>query len=491
MMKEKGNLKEKVILNIFPIYKRELKIFIPLCLISLCISYNFSLLRGIKDIFILKDGGATAIYYLKLLGVTPSMLLITYLYTHLSKTLNMRYRFNIIIIYFILFFLIFSLLLHPNNEKLKLIKLTSYLDSKLPNMTSLWSILRNWHSSLFYIHAEAWGNFVLSVIFWTFANHITSLRQSKRFYGFFAISSNIGAVIAGLSLSYFFKGNLSFSIYTVVIIGIIVLFLYNVLQSNINNKPIEYQVETKPKIEDTGSKISFIETLRYLFKSQYLMTIVIMVVSYGFAISIFEAIWKENMREYVGTNSSLMASLYGKQLTYIGIVSILLSISLNSIMIKRGWKSAALFTPIVFAFACLIFFIFIFFGKHLTFLTKIFHSTPLRLATMVGLANVVFIKASKYSFFDTSKETAYIPLDEEAKVRGKAAIDANGQIFGKSLGAIFITVSSIFGGGGIRNVQHWIAISIILIIIVWLIATNKLGNLFNKLSKQKNHGKKP
>lgn len=44
--------------------------------------------------------------------------------------------------------------------------------------------------------------------------------------------------------------------------------------------------------------------------------------------------------------------------------------------------------------------------------------TPLYAAVLVGAAQNIFSKSSKYSLFDPCKEMAYIPLDQETKVRG-------------------------------------------------------------------------
>ena len=61
--------------------------------------------------------------------------------------------------------------------------------------------------------------------------------------------------------------------------------------------------------------------------------------------------------------------------------------------------------------------------------------TPLYLAVLLGAAQNIFSKSAKYSLFDPCKETAYIPLDDELRTKGKAAIDVVWNPLGKFGGA--------------------------------------------------------
>ena len=70
--------------------------------------------------------------------------------------------------------------------------------------------------------------------------------------------------------------------------------------------------------------------------------------------------------------------------------------------------------------AGVIFFSLVLFSGPLTPSLAAMGLTPLYAAVLVGAAQNIFSKASKYSLFDPCKEMAYIPLDQETRVGGRA-----------------------------------------------------------------------
>mmetsp|Transcript_57811 Transcript_57811/g.85917 ORF Transcript_57811/g.85917 Transcript_57811/m.85917 type:complete len:117 (+) Transcript_57811:2-352(+) len=63
-------------------------------------------------------------------------------------------------------------------------------------------------------------------------------------------------------------------------------------------------------------------------------------------------------------------------------------------------------------------------------------SSLLNVAVGIGTVQCLLSKTSKYALFDPTTQMAYIPLDNESKVKGKAAIDVLGSRIGKSGGSL-------------------------------------------------------
>ncbi|KAK4764974.1 hypothetical protein SAY86_026064 [Trapa natans] len=109
--------------------------------------------------------------------------------------------------------------------------------------------------------------------------------------------------------------------------------------------------------------------------------------------------------------------------------------------------------------------------------------TPLLAAVYVGALQNIFSKSAKYSLFDPCKEMAYIPLDEDTKVKGKAAIDVVCNPLGKSGGAL-IQQFMILTFGSHANSTPYLGGILLVIVLAWLGAARSLETQFNALRRE-------
>ena len=168
-----------------------------------------------------------------------------------------------------------------------------------------------------------------------------------------------------------------------------------------------------------------------------------------------------------------------------GIVTILMMLFVGSNVIRKlGWGVAAQMTPIVLLITGGAFFAFVIFRDSLGGIISSLGTTPLMLAVIFGMAQNIMSKSCKYSLFDPTKEMAYIPLDQEAKVKGKVAIDVVGARLGKSGGSM-IQQGLILGLGSVAAMTPYVGAILLVIILCWMGAARALSKSFLALTEQK------
>ncbi|MCX6994589.1 MAG: AAA family ATPase, partial [Chlamydiae bacterium] len=150
---------------------------------------------------------------------------------------------------------------------------------------------------------------------------------------------------------------------------------------------------------------------------------------------------------------------------------------------RFGWTTAAMLTPIVLLITSIAFFSFILFRDPIGPSILFFGTSPLMLAVIFGSVQNIISKSAKYSLFDPTKEMAYIPLDDEYKVKGKAAIEIVGSRFGKSGGA-FIQQGLLLIFGTIDAIAPFVAIIMIIVILFWMVAARSLGRQFASRTRE-------
>lgn len=109
------------------------------------------------------------------------------------------------------------------------------------------------------------------------------------------------------------------------------------------------------------------------------------------------------------------------------------------------------------------------------------------LAVFVGAVQNILSKSAKYSLFDPCKEMAYIPLDQESKTKGKAAIDVIGNPLGKSGGALIQQIL-IFGVGSLSAATPYLGIILSGLVFSWIKAANSLAGQFNTAMEANDEG---
>jgi AAA family ATP:ADP antiporter len=157
---------------------------------------------------------------------------------------------------------------------------------------------------------------------------------------------------------------------------------------------------------------------------------------------------------------------------------ILIFFSKNMIS-KLGWAKSAALTPLVVLTTGAIFYTFVIFEPSLKGVASYLGTTPLWIAVILGGIQNVLSKGIKYALFDPTKEMTYIPLEEDLKVKGKAAVDVVGGRMGKSGGSIIITVfSGIFGKGA--GMVPYLMIILVALSSAWIYAVKGLSILYKK-----------
>lgn len=214
------------------------------------------------------------------------------------------------------------------------------------------------------------------------------------------------------------------------------------LEKNTNGSAATAKVAKKKK-----PKMSMKESAQFLFSSPYIRDLALLVISYGMCINIVEVSWKSKLKQAF-PNPNEYSAFMGNFSSATGLVTLIMMLLGRTIFAKFGWRVAALVTPINLGVTGLLFFALNIFSDFFAPLTSKLGTTPLMLAVIVGAAQNILSKSAKYSLFDPCKEMAYIPLDQESKTKGKAAIDVIGNPLGKSGGAL-IQQFLIFGLGSL------------------------------------------
>jgi len=471
----------------------ERKKLFPLGMMFFCILFNYTILRDTKDVLMVtaRGSGAEVIPFLKTYVNLPAAIGFTVLYSKMCDKMSQKKVFYSCVIPFLAFFASFALVLYPASGIIHPHALCDTLLAALPaGFSAPIAILRNWSFALFYVMAEMWGSVVVSLLFWGFANTVTTVSEAKKYYPLFGMGANVALIFSGqyVKLVSKLRGlagpgvdawgmSLKLLMGAVCASGGVMLGTYKYMQDKVLTDP-NVILPSEPKKKKAKVKMGMRESAKFLMSSKYIRNLATLVVSYGMAINIVEVSWKSKLKAAFPDPNAYSAFM-GNFSSATGAVTLIMMLLGRSIFQKYGWRTAALVTPTMIGVTGVMFFSLTLFSGFFTPVAAAFGMTPLMLAVFVGAAQNILSKSSKYSLFDPCKEMAYIPLDQDSKTKGKAAVDVIGNPLGKS-GGSFIQQILIFGVGSLAASTPYLAAILGLIIVTWFNSANSLAKQFNE-----------
>lgn len=419
---------------LWPIHNYELKKFLPMSFLMFCILFIYTLVRDLKDIFVqyhtnMWSGAGKAdtsqlISALKIWYVLPVAFLAVMGFTFVVNKFGSYKAFYIIISFFMVFYAIFGFVLYPNLDHLIMSteQVTEMTESAPLFFRTFLTCVANWPITLFYIFSEIWGTMAISSLFWQFANAVTMKSEVKRFFGLFSLIANIGTIIAGITIKTSLKDasviNVMRLIIGVICFGVAIMALYWFVNAKVITDPRFYdasQIKPKKKKE----KVSIGEGIKILFSNSYLLLVGVLVMGYGIAINFAEVVQKTQMKE--AYDGAAYTDMQANISILTGIFTVVVTLFGAYILRKCKWRTSAVITPMMFLIFGGLFFALVLYRQFIS--SQIFGMSALIVGVWFGVITDALLKSVKYSLFDTTKSMAYIPLDDDTKTKGQAAVE--------------------------------------------------------------------
>lgn len=479
----------------FPVHLSELKLIIPMGLMMVLISFNFWLLHISKDTLIItaEQSGAEVINFLKLPVFIVSIIFVM-VFTWMSNHTHQKTIFYSIVGFFMGFCLLFAYYIYPNQETLNLFTPAEIivLKQSYPYFKWLFPVIGYWGHSVFYIVAELWGAVVLSMLFWQFANQITTIEQSRRFYMLLGMFNGLGTIISGFFIMTYERTHTGMSldvygdklhdlllVFCVLCLGVIILYAW--VNKYVANTDFFYNPKTGQVEHQDEVKLSFVESFRYILKSRYVGYIAVISIAYNIAINCVEVTWKSQIKDLY--HDALAMEKYFAEVTiYMGILTCVIGLFGAGFVRRFSWKTSSLMTPYIMLVMTVMFFLPTVWGANATTVC-ILGMTPLVLSVWLGQAHNLLSKSCKYSFFAATREMAFVPLDAELKVKGKAAVDILSGRVGKFGGSLIQSLLlSIPYLGTQALIAPYLLVICLGIFLVWIISIGALNKEFLKVA---------
>lgn len=362
-----------------------------------------------------------------------------------------------------------------------------YRRNKLPkvlfaNVTSLltlfiifhfWGFQRGdeWVHFCYYLLADVWGAFTITLLFWAFANQTFTIKEAKLSYPLLTIFPSLSMVVSGAFVRSIAESegsleNIMRSSGFVLLSGLILFILSAWLIKK--NKFTELTPLTEEPLQT--------RKMSSLFKWIYLFLIFVIITSFGFCEHLTSFLFKSQLKDLV-TDPLGYSKFMGQYSIYMGCGSGFIFLLTFWVIWKFGWLKSALILPLYALSATCFLLLYVRFPAVQSLVHSLLTKDEAPLLLLLSVQLILF--KSFAMLFVSTKEIAYIPLGLTTKVRGKAAVDF---LFG-GVGA-WLLVPTFFSFSPINQNIESSLLTIIGTTLIWLVSVLYLGKMFRSISRQ-------
>lgn len=505
--------------TVFPVARAELRMVGHTAVMLMIIIFCYSAIKSMKNATVCNEANPSSIPWLKLMLVLPTNMIAIGLTQKLVVNQGTSRAYTIVISAFIAIFMLYAVLFLF--LKVRFMPLNMYKDLYADSRMAYFGLavtdpivllLATPGAAIYYIVSEMFGSLATSYLFWAFTNEYVTGRQAERLNPMFTIACQIGLLISTIVVDNYnslFKKVETFESYERLNLSFpflmcVVLFCFiahkRYFESNVLINPV---VERKGVVKKKSGKkkVSLKEALSISISSKLVIAISITVLAYNLCLNIVEtfSIRVQNTRaEEEGLDKKVhVGEIENQSQRIIAFAVILISFIPSGKIIAGGgfwlYTSVPLICTAISAFTgpLLVYFNY----NKIKSTTEagdpvgIFGSlvSSLRWEEYIARAAVICFRIVKYAFFDISKESFSMRINENYRALFKGVYDGHFGKLGKAFGSIFtISLFFFFSNNDIRIVGGIPAFSIMAIVVVlWTFSIIYMVNSYNK-SKAEN-----
>ena len=442
------------------------------------IMVSFCILRNLKDSLIQSHVGTETMPYMKTFIMLPTSFLVTLIVIKLFNLFNRKQVFHLMAIIFMLFLLCFSIFIYPNLESFLLPKsYIAHLTEKYHSIHHFIKLMEYWPITIFYAVSELWMLLLGNTLFWQLINDMTTTTSAEKLYPIYALFGHSGAllgtfIIKGVNIVHSQFETHSPSIYVLTLIIFVIFFGIAMIKlfDKIDNQTTDSHIQHTQKEE-----LSFVQSIKYILKSKYLLFIFLIILSFVIQTNLFDLLRKKHVEIYYLSDTLAISDYHAMFFGAVAIVTIVLTLIFRVMINKFGWFTTSIIPPMVLLVIFTPYCLKVFGIDIINY--NVVHPT---LAILLILSiQQLLNRAVRYGAIQPTKEMLYVPLERNLRSKGKAAVEILAPTIAKSIGGAFIIIMLTFSDiSSIENLQEECVIICGLCLCLWIYSICKINKMY-------------